>query len=89
MPSLSILLLATLMLSASQLGAQVTTTAQSITVQVSSAQPWTDSGLDLQSGDLLEISAVASSDQPAPPGAPVCNPKGLTGTSAVLVIFLQ
>jgi hypothetical protein len=82
MPSQSILLLATLMLCTSQLGAQVTSTAQNITVQVSSAQPWTDSGLDLQSGDVLEISAAGSSDQPTPAGATVCDPKGVTGASA-------
>jgi hypothetical protein len=81
MPRQSSLLLATLTLVASQLGAQVTTTAGSITVQVSSAQPWTDSGLDLQSGDVLEISAGASSDPPASADPPACEPKGLTGTS--------
>ena len=58
MSSRQILLLVTLLLCcASQLGAQVTLTAQTITVQVTTAQPWTDSGLDLQSGDVVEISA--------------------------------
>jgi hypothetical protein len=77
-----ILLLVTLLLCASQLGAQVTSTAQNITVQVSTAQPWTDSGLDLQSGDVLEISAAASSERPNGSGAPACDPKGVTGAVA-------
>jgi hypothetical protein len=67
---------------ASGLGAQVTSTAQSYTVQVSTAQAWTDSGLDLQSGDVLELSASPSSDQPVASGAPACDPKGVTGTAS-------
>ena len=47
MSSRQIPLLVTLLLCASELGAQVTLTAQNITVQVTTAQPWTDSGLDL------------------------------------------
>jgi len=74
-------LLTTLLLSASQLGAQVTSTAQNITVQVSTGQSWTDTGLDLQSGDELEISASASSDKQVS-GAPACDPKGVTGAIA-------
>jgi hypothetical protein len=65
---------------ASQLAAQVTTTAQTITVQVPASQPWTDSGLDLQSGDVVEISAGVSSDLAAS-GLPACDPKGLTSGS--------
>jgi hypothetical protein len=83
----SILLLTTLLFCASQLGAQVTSTAQNFTVQVSAAQSRTDTGLDLQSGDIVEISAVVApvSDQPAEhavPVAPACDPKGLTGAVA-------
>lgn len=77
----SILLLLTL-LCASRLGAQVTTSAQNFTVQVSTAQAWTDGGLDLQSGDVLELSAAASSDQPAASGAPACDPKGVAATAS-------
>jgi hypothetical protein len=40
--------------------AQTATTRQSINVQVSSAQPWTDTGLDLASGDAVEISFVSA-----------------------------
>jgi LssY-like putative type I secretion system component LssY len=76
------LLLVTSLLCASELAAQVTTTAQDVTVQVSTAQPWTDTGLELQSGDVLEISATPSSDQQAGAGLPACDPKGVTGTSA-------
>ena len=47
MSSRQILLFVTPPLCASELGAQVTLTAQNITVQVTTAQPWTDSGLDL------------------------------------------
>jgi len=64
------------------MGAQVTSTAQNYTLQVSTAEPWTDSGLDLKSGDVLEISAAASPDQPAVSGLPACDPKGVTGTAA-------
>jgi hypothetical protein len=48
-------LLVTLLFCVSEIVAQVAVTARDITVQVSSSQPWTDSGLDLQSGDVLEI----------------------------------
>jgi hypothetical protein len=73
-------LLATLLLSSCSVVAQVTTTAKSITVQVSATQPWTDSGLDLQSGDTVEISATGA-PQPAS-GLPACDPKGVAGSSA-------
>jgi hypothetical protein len=75
-----ILLLAMVPFSGSPIGAQVTTNAQRITVQVSPAQPWTDTGLDLQSGDMLEISATPS---PVPAGSalPACDAKGVTGNA--------
>jgi hypothetical protein len=69
-------LIAILLCCASQLAAQVTTTAQAITVQVTTAQPWADSGFDLQPGDVVEISAAVSSDRAAS-GAPACDPKGV------------
>jgi len=74
-------LLVTLLFCVSPLVAQVTTTAQSITVQVTTTQPWTDSGLELQSGDLVEISATGP-QQPAS-GLPACDPKGMAGSSAI------
>jgi hypothetical protein len=73
-------LLLALLCGAAPLGAQVTATAKSITVQVTTTQPWADSGLDLQSGDIVEISATAP--QPTASGTPACDPKGLAGTSA-------
>jgi len=62
---------------------QATSAARDATFQVSAAQSWTDTGLDLQSGDVVDISAVSS----APPategstasGAVPCDPKGVTG----------
>ena len=74
-------LLVTLLICVSEIVAQVAMTARDIAVQVSTSQPWADSGLDLQSGDVLEISATASSDQEAGAGMPACDPKGVTGTS--------
>jgi len=73
-------LLQALLCIAAPLVAQVTTSPKSITVQVTTTQPWTDSGLDLQTGDTVEISATAS--QQAVSGTPPCDPKGLAGTSA-------
>ncbi|MGC1453371.1 MAG: LssY C-terminal domain-containing protein, partial [Candidatus Sulfotelmatobacter sp.] len=75
-------LLVALLLCASAIGAQVTTTAKEVTVQVSTAQPWTDGGLDLQSGDVAEISAAGPSGKQAVAGVPACDPKGVTGTTA-------
>lgn len=78
MTSQRLLLLAILLLCDSQLGAQVTTTAQNITVQVSTAQAWADSGLDLQSGDAVEISASPASIQQAASSVLACDPKGVS-----------
>jgi hypothetical protein len=69
-------LFVTLLLCTGSLAAQVTTSAKSITVKVTTTQPWADSGLDLQPGDLVEISATGSAS-----GMPACDPKGLAGTS--------
>src|SRR5215470_1450293 len=63
-------------------GAQAGPT-QDFTFQVSSSQPWTDTGLDLQSGETIKMSAEASSssvpDQPAASAVPPCDPRGLSG----------
>jgi hypothetical protein len=75
------LLIPVFLVCTSPLQAQVTSTARDFTVQVSTAPSWTDSGLDLQSGDVLELSATASSEQPAASGTPACDPKGVTGTA--------
>ena len=57
----------------SLLRAQTSTADQ--TFQISTAQAWTDTGLDLQSGDLLTVSASA------PPSSP-CDPNGSTGSAS-------
>lgn len=77
----SIPLLSALLLLTSPMVAQVTTTAQNITVQVSTTQPWTDSGLDLKSGDALQISAAAATDQPGASGVPACDPAGVAAAA--------
>jgi hypothetical protein len=49
--------------------------AQNLTFQVSTAQTWTDTGLDLASGDVVEIWAAASARALVNP--PDCVPEGL------------
>ena len=66
---------------ASPLAAQVTLSAKDITVQVSATQSWIDTGLDLQSGDVLAITAAASDKLPDS-GAPACDPKGVKESAA-------
>jgi hypothetical protein len=73
-------LLLALLCCAAPLGAQVSTTAKSITVQVTTSQPWTDSGLDLQAGDMVEISATAP--HPTASASPGCDPKGVAAAPA-------
>jgi hypothetical protein len=75
----STLLLATLLLCACQVQTQTVPTTQNFTFQVSAAQPWTDTGLDLQTGDAVEISPVASSSL-----ASACDPKGVSPPTANL-----
>ena len=74
----SILLLAILM-SCARLGAQVNSSVQDFTYQVSTAQPWTDTGLDLQSGDVVQIEAVGAA---SPSVATPCTSKFTSGLSA-------
>jgi hypothetical protein len=80
------LLLAALVFCASVLRAQ--TAPQDFTFQVSTTQTWTDTGLDLQSGDVLEISATPAPSFPpqrhAVPGALPCDPKGVSVQTADL-----
>jgi hypothetical protein len=65
---------ATLTLVVSHLGAPSASAAQDFKFQVTAAQSWTDTGLDLQSGDSIKISA-SSADSGA------CNPAGLSGSA--------
>jgi len=48
-------------------------TGNDYTFDVSTTQPWTDTGIDLQTGDVLEISAS---------GTKICDPQGVSGASA-------
>src|SRR5581483_3198130 len=68
-------LLATL--SITPLGAQSGTGTQDLRMQVSPAQPWTDTGLDLQTGDMIKITASAASTAPSS-----CQPAGAAGSAA-------
>jgi hypothetical protein len=74
------LLVAMLSIYFAQVWAQVTTNAQSVTVQVSAVQPWTDSGLDLEAGDVVQISTTAPLSQGGS-GMPACNAKGVAAAS--------
>ena len=49
---------------ASQAMAQSSPTGNEITIQLSSAKPWVDTGLDLHSGDLLKITASPALKSP-------------------------
>jgi hypothetical protein len=79
MPRSSTLLLALLLLCARYAQPQTTPTAQKSTFQVSATRAWTDTGMDLQSGDSVEISSSASAD-----GPPACDPKGVSSPSSDL-----
>jgi hypothetical protein len=57
--------------------AQSTPTPQVLTFQVLASQPWTDTGLDLQVGDIVKISAISFTDADNS-GAPACNANGLS-----------
>jgi hypothetical protein len=57
---------------ATQLAAQSPAGSKEITIQVSPAQTWVDTGLDLQAGDVVKISASQASSAPS-----ACNPAGL------------
>jgi hypothetical protein len=72
------LLFASIVICVSRGDAQVSLTAHDITVQVSPTQAWTDSGLDLQSGNVLQISAAPAESSSA--GAPACDPAGVAAS---------
>jgi hypothetical protein len=50
---------------------------QELTFQVASTPPWTDTGLDLQTGDVIKVSATTAAS-----GSPPCDPNGVSGASA-------
>src|SRR3954469_233096 len=79
----AILLLFSLLFSGSQVAAQSATGPQDFTFQVSAAQPWLDTGLDLQPGDVVKISASsAPSGEQAAAGVQVCDPAGLASPNS-------
>jgi hypothetical protein len=59
-----------------ELGAQTSSSTQDFSFQVSTDQSWTDTGLDLRTGDVLEISASVAE------GTHACNPKGMATSEA-------
>jgi hypothetical protein len=68
--------LAVLFLSVSQLLAQ--TSSQDFSFQVSTAQPWTDTNLDLQAGDTVEIKELAAETFSAPSSGSASAPSSCT-----------
>ncbi len=47
-------------------------TGNDYTFDISTTQPWTDTGVDLQTGDVLDITAS---------GTKICDPLGVSGAS--------
>jgi hypothetical protein len=72
----SILSMMTFLFCVVQLCAQATLSTQDFNFQISPAQPWIDTGLNLQAGDVLEISASSA-------GVPsACDPNGVSKAGA-------
>jgi hypothetical protein len=78
--ALSIALLATLSLAARS---EALSTPRDYSFTISTTQPWTDTGVDLQAGDLLEITAApaqAAAGTGASSAEP-CDPRGASGST--------
>jgi len=73
------ILLLTILVSCAGVEAQVNSSTQEFSYQVTTTQPWTDTGFDLQPGDVLQISASAVA---SPAGATPCDPKTASGIPA-------
>jgi len=71
-------LLLTLALIGSGLSAQVQSGPPDYTFTISSSQTWTDTGVDLQNGDVLRISASAVSTDDASASGTSCDPAGIS-----------
>src|SRR5246127_5359930 len=84
MPRFWILFPALASLCVSQMAAQSSEKPQDYAFQISPAQPWIDTGLNLQSGDLIKISATAVTAGPAAPGVPACDPAGIGAAQPAL-----
>lgn len=72
----SILLIASLVVCSLGALAQ-SSSSQELTFQISSTPQWTDTGLDLQTGDVIKVTAAAASS-----GSQSCDPNGITGAAA-------
>lgn len=79
----SIACLASLILSVSPLAAQ-SSSSSPLEFHVSAAAGWIDTGLDLQAGEAVKITAESSisSEKHTDSGAPVCSPAGLSKAPA-------
>jgi len=73
--------LASFILSAAALSAQSNPNAP-LQFQISPAPGWTDTGLDLQAGDVLKISAASIPSEHADSSLPVCSPEGFPSTAS-------
>lgn len=76
----ALLSLAGIVLAASWLAAQ--DASQDLTFQVSPAEAWTDTGLDLQAGEVITLTASVGSSASANQGLPACNPVGISNPGA-------
>jgi uncharacterized low-complexity protein len=63
---------------ASRAWSQTSPTGQDFTYTIPTSQLWTDTGLDLQSGDVVQISASSA-------GSSGCDPRGLSGAAQTAV----
>jgi hypothetical protein len=82
MSRVSIACLAVLILSVCDVAAQSSSNS-ALEFHVSAAPGWTDTGLDLQSGDVVKVTAESSisSEKHTDSGAPVCSPAGLSNVA--------
>lgn len=74
-------LLSTILISI-QVWAQSTPGDQNLTFQISGAKPWVDTGIDLQAGDVVKISASAVPTGQSVSDVPSCNPVGVATASS-------
>jgi len=64
------------------LNAQSSSNPRELTFQISASSPWTDTGLSLQTGDIITIAAVSASSVSSDSAAKRCYPAGQSGGSA-------
>jgi hypothetical protein len=64
---------------------QVATAGRDFSYSISTAQPWTDTGVDLQAGDVLQFHASAGSSSASSSGSSsndTCDPAGVTSAAS-------